>query len=423
MDKKLNAALNVYCLDSSDYNANLQLAKCYHNLGQTAAAVSFYLRAAEFAEYDTDVQYNCLLKAAECFTSQGNRENTVKGLYLHAINVNPTRPEAYYYLSKLYELQKKFIDSYTIAVLGITNATLAQTKFKDWNLDYPGEYALYFQKAVSAWWWGKHQESRDTFKFIADNYAEKLDTIHYHSVQNNLLRLGIGEESQSFKYFTEDKAERLRYKFPNYQKIKNNYSQVYQDMFVLSMTDGKENGTYLEIGSAGSYHGNNTVLLEKLFSWKGVGIEYNPEFIPEYEVNRSNPILCINALDADYHQILNGLADENGVIDYLQLDCEPSKTTYDIMEKIPFDTFKFRVITYEHDDYVDMTKLYRRKSREFLASKGYVLVVNDVSPDGKSNFEDWWVHPELVNPVILERMKTDGISITKIEDHMLISYP
>jgi len=419
MNKKLNALLNVYCFDPEDWNANLQLAKCYHDIGQTAAAVSFYLRAAELIEYDIDIQYGCLLKAAECFARQQNRQNTVKGLCLHAINVNPTRPEAYYYLSKLYELQSKFMDSYAIAVTGLNVANLNQMRFKNWNLDYPGEYALYFQKAVSAWWWGKHQESRDTFKFIADNYAETLDSVHYQSVQNNLLRLGIGEESQSFKYFTMDKAEKLRYKFTNYQTIKNNYSQAYQDMFVLSMTDGKEKGTYLEIGSAGPFHGNNTALLEKSFSWKGLGIEYNRDFIPEYEANRSNPVLCINALDADYHQILSELADEGGIIDYLQLDCEPSKVTYDIMEKIPFDKFKFRVITYEHDDYVDMTKLYRRKSREFLTSKGYVLVVNDVSPDGKSNFEDWWVHPDLAKPQVLERMKTNSTSITAIEDHML----
>jgi hypothetical protein len=57
---------------------------------------------------------------------------------------------------------------------------------------------------------------------------------------------------------------------------------------------------------------------------------------------------------------------------------------------------------------VDVTKSYREKSREFLSSKGYVLVVNDISPDGISNFEDWWVHPDLVDVDILKKM----ISVT-----------
>ena len=33
---------------------------------------------------------------------------------------------------------------------------------------------------------------------------------------------------------------------------------------------------------------------------------------------------------------------------------------------------------------------------------GYQLVVSNISLDYKSPFEDWWVHPELVNPKIIE---------------------
>ena len=40
--------------------------------------------------------------------------------------------------------------------------------------------------------------------------------------------------------------EKLKEKYE--ENIERNWSQVYQDIFVLSLLDGKRNGTYLEIG-------------------------------------------------------------------------------------------------------------------------------------------------------------------------------
>jgi hypothetical protein len=91
------------------------------------------------------------------------------------------------------------------------------------------------------------------------------------------------------------------------------------------------------------------------------------------------------------------------------------------MLKIPFDEYKFAVITYEHDYYVDVTRSYREKSREFLKNKGYILVVNDLSPDGISNFEDWWVHPDLIDESILSKMLCVDDEIKKAKDYILSS--
>jgi len=85
---------------------------------------------------------------------------------------------------------------------------------------------------------------------------------------------------------------------------------------------------------------------------------------------------------------------------------------------IAINKYKFAVITYEHDYYVDVTRSYREKSREFLKSQGYVLVVNDVSPEGTSNFEDWWVHPDLVNSEILNKMQSVKDGIHDVREYM-----
>jgi hypothetical protein len=47
------------------------------------------------------------------------------------------------------------------------------------------------------------------------------------------------------------------------------------------------------------------------------------------------------------------------------------------------------------------------------------MAVNDISPDGVSTFEDWWYHPELIDPVIAQKMSSVNDDIKKAEDFML----
>jgi hypothetical protein len=108
----------------------------------------------------------------------------------------------------------------------------------------------------------------------------------------------------------------------------------------------------------------------------------------------------------NYEKLLTKYFPGQNNIDYLQLDIEPPKNTYEALLSIPFDKYKFAVITYEHDDYIDISRSYKQKSREYLQSLGYILVVNDVSPDQNSSFEDWWAHPDLVDIDIIKGLKS-----------------
>jgi hypothetical protein len=281
-----------------------------------------------------------------------------------------------------------------------------------------GKYLLIFQKAVASWWWGKGQESRELLHSLVDNYWDVMDENHKKAVEDNITRLGSGPESQAFVPYKKEDHSKLRYKFPGSLDIHKNFSQVYQDMFVLSMLNGKKNGTFLEIGGAEPFKGNNTALLEKNFDWKGVSIEYSEKFVKNYRENRSAKLIHDDALTIDYKKLLSENFEGN-VVDYLQLDIEPARNTYECMLRIPFDEYKFAVITYEHDYYVDVTRSYREKSREFLKSKGYVLIANDISPEGTSNFEDWWVHPDLVNESIIRKMKSIKNGIHNVREYML----
>ena len=411
----LNRALTQYALDTENADLNFNVALIYEIIGQTAAAISYFLRAAERTD-DNNLAYECLLKIGLCFERQTGRNNSVRGAYKHALCLMPKRPEAYFLLSRYYERTQDHVDAYTHAELGLQFADFNQIPLRS-SVEYPGKYGLVFEKAVASWWWGKPKECRQLLQVLKNEYGNVMDPTHWHATQNNLMRLGSGPESQAFRMYSVDQFHKLRYQFRDAEKITKNYSQVYQDMFILSMLDGKRNGTYLEIGSAGPHLGNNTALLEEQFDWTGVGIEYDAKFIAEYQSKRKNPVLHQDAMATDYDAILKDLA-VDGVVDYLQLDCEPAKTTYDIMTKIPFDKYKFAVITYEHDHYVDMTGLCRGASRHFLKDRGYVLVANDISPDGISNFEDWWVYPELVDSYILSKMKHVDANTKHVVDYM-----
>jgi hypothetical protein len=400
-----------FSLDTENAEKNYNLAQWYENQKQYAPAHTYYLRAAERSENDL-LAYKALIRSSFCYKSQGSRDATEKIALENALNLLPQRPEAYYFLSLLYERKKEWQNAYSYANLG-----LQYSNEKSMIPEYSGKYLLIFQKAVASWWWGKGMECRELFYSLVDNYWNEMNETHKKAVESNITRLGSGPESQAFHTYTKEDYSKLKHKFSGSSSIKRNYSQVYQDMFILSMLNGKRNGTFLEIGGAEPYKGNNTALLEKSFGWTGVSIEYDEKFVENYTRNRSAKLLHTDALQLDYKKLLEENFEGN-VIDYLQLDIEPARHTYECMLRIPFDEYKFAVITYEHDYYVDVTRSYREKSREFLTSKGYVLIANDISPDGKSNFEDWWVHPDLVNESIIRKMKSVVNETQHCKDYM-----
>lgn len=418
----LDKLLYEYIENPENDLTNYRLGLEYERLGQDAAAISFFLRASERTQNKL-LEYECLLRIGNGFSRQDNRDYTVKSMYNAAIAVKPNRPEAYYLMSKQYEKEKQYFECYTVAEVGLKtllNDKFNELKVSDLKVGYPGIWGLLFQKAVSSWWRGRGVESRQLFQYLYDNFYTQMDEPHQNSVKLNIINLGSGPINYIYRPYDNRKHHKLRHKFPGSEKIKWNHSQVYQDMFVLSMLDGKRNGTFVEIGGADPIKGNNTHLLENEFGWRGLSVEFDENFVKAYKQARPQTnVIHKDALTIDYLELLkNNFAEK--VIDYLQLDIEPAQNTYDCMKLIPFDEYKFRVITYEHDYYADFSRTVREMSRAFLESKGYVLVVNDVSFDGVCTFEDWWVHPDLIDTDILNKMiSVNKDQITDITKYIL----
>jgi hypothetical protein len=199
-------------------------------------------------------------------------------------------------------------------------------------------------------------------------------------------------------------------KFGNYDTVLRNYSEAFQDLFVLTMFDGKRSGTYLEIGAGDPVYGNNTYLLESEFGWTGTAIDYNADLSAAYNRKRGDSNQCItaDATEFDYTDI-------GPYIDYLQIDCDPPEVSYQALQRIDFDKTEFGIITFEHDLYADTSKLIKYLASDYLESKGYVRIAENVAPDAVRAYEDWWVNPKHVDAQRVKKFKklVDTASITK----------
>lgn len=414
----IKSLIKTYIQTPNDPEINWQLAQEYENIGQLASAVSFYIRTAERTKSEL-LKFECLIRCAMCFTTQGTRAFTVKGMLQHAIATMPTRPEGYYLLSRYHELDDKdgkWFDSYTAASIGIALTDHANLEPLRTKVDYPGKYALLFQKARTAWYCGLCVDSKNMFLDLYANYQmeEPFKTLTF----NNLKNMNAFA-SESITKYTSEHHEKLKRNFNGSETITENYSEAFQDMFVLSMLDGKRNGTYVEIGSGDPSYGNNTYLLEKDFNWNGVSLDINPDLVKAHNEQRNHTCILRDATITDYTKLFAGLG-LGSEIDYLQIDCDPPSVSFKVLLSIPFETHKFGVITFEHDHYADPDGNYREKSRRYLDSQGYVLVASNIAPDSNRPYEDWYINPDLIDPNdIADFLSTE--ETTKVASEYMLS--
>lgn len=184
-------------------------------------------------------------------------------------------------------------------------------------------------------------------------------------------------------------------------------SQLGQDLWVLEQMDYKRNGFFVDFGATDGVLLSNTWLLEKEFDWQGICAEPNPEFQKQLSNNRSCIISnqCIGGRTGEKVQFIlakefGGIRDfakvgkhkdkliayeqENHIvefetislhdlllkhnapeeIDYLSIDTEGSE--YHILSEFPFDRWKIRCLTIEHNYEAQREKIY-----SLLRKKGY----------------------------------------------------
>ena len=188
-------------------------------------------------------------------------------------------------------------------------------------------------------------------------------------------------------------------------------SQAGQDLFVLAMTQGKQNGTFLEIGAGNPCIGSNCYMLEKFYNWSGISID-KKIFNIDWSIRPNTKFYNIDVQSFD----TSGLSDH---YDYLQIDVDNPLLGYDTLERCTSKS-DFSVITFEHDIYTNNPNSYlaKNKAKKLLDKLGYTLLINNVTcpkifPQenlgtkdiGHLLFEDWYVNPKFTHESIIKNYK------------------
>lgn len=378
----LQQLLNEQVLDPKNPEKLFALASEYDRLGQGAMAVSLYLKTADLTK-DRLLQYKSVLNIGRCYHRQGNRGYTVEGAYLDAAALIPTRPEAFYYLSKYYAERQNWKHSFLNANLGLA----ANLPDYDLGVEYPGRKALAVQAAIAKWYITGQQDAK-----------HMLFDLKFKTILDEELKQRVSRQLDNAYYpdtipYSSDDFNRFKFMFPGLERVHNNYSKHFQDLFVLSVFKGKKNGTYLEIGSGDPFVHNNTALLETEFGWKGISIDNSPALCYNFKENRHNTVICADATGIGYQDLFDKHCVDYA-IDYLQIDCD--EASVEVLQRLPLESHKFGVITFEHDAYRLGTGI-RDEVRDILKKHGYILMVNDVAFNELCSYEDWYVHPDVVD--------------------------
>lgn len=370
----LKANLQRYIDDPTDPGINYDLAMSYYKLKQLASAFSLFLRCIDLTT-DNDVVVDCLLVCSKLLAQQDDRCQKEYDLILHALSVGYDYPEVYYLKSLYHSWRNEWSECYAITSQGLRMLKTFEPRIRSVDIiGYRNKSCLMFQAALAGFKKGRFYESKQ-------------------------ILFDIYNQFPGFRDVVDRKLQTYPDNFVKPVKYEGNHSQSMQDIFISRILDHKTNGTYVEIGAGQYAFGNNTFLLESKYDWKGVSVEYNESKYENFIKNRKNPCVRGDAIQLDYIQLFeNTFGCDNKTIDYLQLDIDPCDNTYECMLKIPFDDYKFGVITFEHDYYDDKTRSFRDKSRKFLKSKGYKLIAGNVSPTKEPlcPCEDWWIHPDVI---------------------------
>lgn len=168
------------------------------------------------------------------------------------------------------------------------------------------------------------------------------------------------------------------------------YSQAGQDKWVLEKI-GNE-GFFVDVGAYDGIESSNTYALE-LAGWKGICIEPNPQAFANLENNRHS-INLMMAVRAEGSNQLKEILSSRFVwleIDYLSIDVDG--TEMQILQGMDFKTFPVRLITIEHNKYLE-GPARQEQIYEYLKEQGFERVVKDVKCLDPNYFgaiyEDWY---------------------------------
>jgi hypothetical protein len=169
------------------------------------------------------------------------------------------------------------------------------------------------------------------------------------------------------------------------------YSQIGQDVFVDALFENRK-GFFLDFGCGGwrdKPNGNNTLYLEER-DWDGLSVDMNPTLIKEFTEKRKTKAVCQDLTKIDIKEFLETNQCPK-LVDYFSFDVDAA--TDHVLNHFPFDEFKFKFITFEHNLYDPNYKGLKERALKIFENKGYKLLVENVEWRNLA-VEDWFIHSD-----------------------------
>jgi FkbM family methyltransferase len=198
-------------------------------------------------------------------------------------------------------------------------------------------------------------------------------------------------------------------------------AQLFQDLLVMSLTQRKRHGFFVEFGAGDGINLSNTFLLEKQLEWTGIlaeparcwheSLKRNRSAIVERRCVWSRSGETLDFLETGWAELstITELRDRDfnreqrqggvtypvttislndllaihkapPIIDYLSIDTEGSE--YPILEAFDFERYRINILTVEHN----FCEPERGNILRLLTEKGYIRIL-----DFLSRFDDWYV--------------------------------
>jgi len=200
MNDRLKNLVTQFALNPNSAELNFQMGSYYEDLKQYSSAGSYYLRSAERSNDDLLV-YESLLGLATCLISLGRRRYSAKGILSLAISYMPSRPEAYYLMSKHVEqtdtTEEKWFSSYMYASTGLNVCNFNDLKPLRRKTSCESVHSLIFQKAYAGSLTGLFEESRSLFQSLLKDETTPINVRKL--ALSNLMR--IKKENSRAQYY------------------------------------------------------------------------------------------------------------------------------------------------------------------------------------------------------------------------------
>lgn len=390
---------------------NFKAAVEYDRVNQGASAISFYLRTAEYGvKSHPEHAYAALLRTSLVFERLKDRQATVFNNVLQALEYLPERPEAYFLLARLYERSNKWQECYTMANLGLTK--VADHKPLPAPVEYHAPYCLLFEKAISGWWLGRQEESKNLLLKL-----EAMDTAPEYSlaVKHNLERVG-------FKRSADD-INPLEPVVMNYRKFFGNKAEYVFDVGTRDGEDANYLAKSLKTSKVYAFDANPKAYEKTLLTYPWMTVKQlaisdfdGTSTFQQVSSGDANMDGCsslyaekvekesqfdgkVTLIDAQVQRMESFLKEENilGAIDVVKVDTEGY--TWQVLQGFGERLKDVKLFHLEteaeptHDNHKN-----NKEVSEFMEEQGFVLV--DLSYEGSMGLgrgieDQIWVNPKL----------------------------